>query len=325
MIVGSNALKRLFNLTWDRYGTTRPSKKTPHDIIAEPVINALREAIERGDNGQWSPPWRRMTVSGIPLRENGEAYRGINTFLLSLAGAISGYSSPYWLTSKSAKRHGGSVKTSEYHKNGGRGSTPICFYKSYNHKDKETGEAEQRRVMRFYSVYNADQCEGLPSKYYPATDDKPLPNGVSNFDALTIIKSVGVPVETIGDKACYIPSTDKIRLPAIERFESNAGFSGTALHELTHATGHKSRLARDFSGRFGDASYATEELVAEFGATILCATFGLEYKLEHHASYLELWHRTLKSNPKILATAGAAAQKAAQYVLDITNQKEMAA
>jgi antirestriction protein ArdC len=283
-------------------------KITPHEIIAEPVINALREAIERGDNGTWSPPWRRMTSAGMPLRDCGKPYTGCNVFLLGLSAAVNGFSSQYWFTFKSAKRHGWSVRKGEK-------STPICFYKTYDAKTDD-GETETRRVLRYYRVFNGDQIEGISAKYLPTPDTKPLPNGASNFDALAIIKGVGVPVEIKGDRACYTPSKDMIRLPELERFKSDAGFSGTSLHELTHATGHESRLNRTFGGRFGDSTYAAEELVAEFGATILCATFGLEYELEYHASYLEHWHKALKSNPKILTSAGAAAQKAAQYVLD---------
>lgn len=284
-------------------------KLTPHEIIAEPVINALREALERGDNGSWSPPWRRMSTAGFPLRECGKPYTGCNVFLLGLSAAVNGFNSPYWFTFKCAKRHNASVRKGEK-------STPICFYKTYDAKT-EDGDTETRRVLRYYRVFNADQIDGLPAKYYPEPEHgDTLPNGVTDFDALRIIESVGVPVEIKGDRACYIPSADTINIPEVERFEDNAGFSGTALHELTHATGHESRLNRTFGGRFGDSTYAAEELVAEFGATILCATFGLEYKLEHHASYLEHWHKALKSNPKILTSAGAAAQKAAQYVLD---------
>lgn len=282
-------------------------KQTPHKIIAEPVIQALTEAIERGDNGTWSPPWRRAAAEGLPLRQNGKPYTGINLFLLSLRSAMSGYESRYWFTFKEAKRRGWQVRKGEK-------STAICFYKTYD-VETDDGEKESRYVMRYYRVFNGSQIDGIDPKYIESGDDV-RPNGATNFDAVKLIKQCGIVCNIGGTRAFYSPGADAVTLPDLDRFESDAGLAGTALHELTHATGHESRLARKFGGRFGDHAYAAEELVAELGATILCATFGFEYKLEHHASYLEHWHKALKSNPNILASAGAAAQQAANWVLE---------
>ena len=43
-------------------------------------------------------------------------------------------------------------------------------------------------------------------------------------------------------------------------------------HELSHWTGHASRLDRDLKNRFGTAAYAAEELIALSGQSAPCLT-----------------------------------------------------
>src|SRR5450756_2352783 len=95
----------------------------------------------------------------------------------------------------------------------------------------------------------------------------------------------------------------------------------TALHELTHWTGHTSRLARDFNGRFGDSSYAFEELIAELGAAFLCAHCSINGQLQH-ASYIGNWLKVLKNDKRAIFTASAAARKAAVFLVGEQEQEE---
>jgi len=104
-------------------------------------------------------------------------------------------------------------------------------------------------------------------------------------------------------------------MPRPEAFTSLDAYSATALHELTHWTGHESRCKREFGKRFGDQAYAAEELVAEIGSAFLCAFLGINSSLEHHASYVQHWRQLLKSDPRAIITAAGKAQAAADYVL----------
>ena len=122
------------------------------------------------------------------------------------------------------------------------------------------------------------------------------------------------------NRACFIPSLDKIHLPNKTEFKSIPDFYATALHELTHWTGHKSRLVRDFSGRFGDAAYAFEELIAELGAAFLCASTGVDGQLQHD-SYIASWLKVLKNDKKAIFTAAAAARKAAEFLTGAQDQQ----
>ncbi|MBF0315159.1 MAG: hypothetical protein HQK52_17170 [Oligoflexia bacterium] len=89
--------------------------------------------------------------------------------------------------------------------------------------------------------------------------------------------------------------------------------------ELSHATGHRSRLDRKTlvdALQFGDNNYSKEELVAEMGATFLCSHCDiLEETFENSASYISGWISKLKSNPKLIIEASSQAQKAVNYLL----------
>ena len=104
-------------------------------------------------------------------------------------------------------------------------------------------------------------------------------------------------------------------MPARETFINFEAFYSVACHEMTHASGHKSRLDRDLSGRFGTEAYAMEELIAELGAAFLCAEVGiLPQTREDHAHYLANWVRVLKGDKKAIFTAAAAASRAAAFI-----------
>jgi antirestriction protein ArdC len=120
-----------------------------------------------------------------------------------------------------------------------------------------------------------------------------------------------------GNRAFYVPSADYIQLPELDQFKSSHDYYATSLHELSHWTGHESRLNRDFSGRFGNEAYAFEELVAELGSAMLCAHLKLDGQLQH-SSYIASWLKVLKDDPKNILKASAQAQK----ILNFTTNEE---
>jgi antirestriction protein ArdC len=105
-------------------------------------------------------------------------------------------------------------------------------------------------------------------------------------------------------------------MPASNVFKSESGYQATLAHELTHWTGHKSRLDRLSIARFGSNEYAAEELVAELGAAFLCAHLGIatEHR-EDHAAYLNAWLAGLKAEPKMLWTVASKAQAALDHLI----------
>ncbi|WP_298135798.1 zincin-like metallopeptidase domain-containing protein [Acidiferrobacter sp.] len=218
-----------------------------------------------------------------------------------------GYTSPYWLTYKQAADRGGQVRKGEH-------SILCVFYKPWESTDTnhDTGETETTRgaVLKSFRVFNLDQIDGIAA---------PTPAPREPFQAIEaaerILQASPAPIKIGGPRACYIPSRDEIHMPAREAFINREAFYSTALHEMTHSTGHASRLARDFSGRFGTEAYAFEELIAEMGSAFLNADLGiLGATLPDHADYLASWVKILRGDKKAILTAAAAASKAHAFI-----------
>lgn len=288
--------------------------KQQRDIYQE-ITDKIVAALEKGV-APWVKPWASC---GAPRNAvTGREYSGINLLLLGMAP----YSSPLWLTYNQAKAVGGQVRKGEH-------GTAVVLYKPFAVKDAEAegrGEEGKEKViplLRTFTVFNVEQIDGLPEKY--TTQQRPqLDSFTDNAAAEAFLSPARI--ELGKSRACFIPSADVIYMPAKTAFRSVADFYATALHELTHWTGHKNRLARDFSGRFGDAAYAFEELIAELGAAFLCAHAGIDGQLQHE-SYIASWLKVLKNDKRAIFAASAAARKAAEFVMppQDTNEEQVAA
>lgn len=285
--------------------TTKPSQ-----TIYDTVTNKIIEAIEAGVM-PWVKPWSHPKC-GLPRNAiTGREYSGINTLILSM----SSYQQNTWLTYNQAREAGGQVRKGEH-------GAQVVFYKSLTVKDKEgatsTGEIKEKSIpmLRIFTVFNTEQIDNLPLKLTaPAgeTSSAPLSAGDINDLAESLISNTKADITYNGNRACYIPSQDKIILPPQYSYKEKAAYYSTALHELTHWTGHKDRLARNFEGRYGDASYAFEELIAEIGSAFLCASCKVDGILQH-AEYIASWLKVLRSDNKAIFAASAAARRAAVYV-----------
>jgi antirestriction protein ArdC len=283
------------------------------DLMQE-VTNSIIEALETGA-APWVKPWQGdagvANGSNVPKNlSTGASYRGVNTLILWIAAFSKGYTSGYWLTFKQAKALGGQIKKGEK-------ATSIAYYSTFELKDKnnEQGEAKKVPFLKSYAVFAAEQCEGLTLP--AATVFEPIETRFANADEVLAQAEIVFG----GDRACFVPSIDKINMPVQAAFKSAENFYATALHELTHWTGHASRLSRDFSGRYGSQAYAREELVAELGAAYLCAALGIQGQLQH-AEYIASWLEVLKSDKKAIFQAASAAQKAVDLVLKQEQQEE---
>src|SRR5262249_60320629 len=108
-----------------------------------------------------------------------------------------------------------------------------------------------------------------------------------------ILKNSGAEIShDQSDRAFYHRATDSIHLPPQRAFGSASDYYGTALHELTHWSGHPERLNRQTlndSYRFGDPAYAKEELRAELASVFLAAERGIPHNPEQHAAYIASW------------------------------------
>lgn len=171
--------------------------------------------------------------------------------------------------------------------------------------------------MKAYTVFNIEQIDSLPARFHEApTAPMPAPARLAAADQF--FASTGAEIRQGGNRAFYAPSADFIQMPPFEAFRDAESHAATLAHELTHWTGHKSRLDRNFADgrRFGSEGYAFEELVAELGAAFLCADLGLTPEVRpDHAAYLASWLKVLKADKRAIFTAAAQAQRAADFLL----------
>lgn len=286
-----------------------------NDLYAT-VTSSIVSDLEAGDLPPWRKPWAGGNAT-LPLRHSGVSYRGVNILILWIEAIAKGFCSPYWLTFNQAKEYGGSVRKGEK-------STAILWCEPITKKDtaEDGSEGESRFwISRVYRVFNAQQCDGLPEKYTAKVE--PILDPAQRIEhAETFVKNTAADIRQGWGGAYYQPTEDFISLPPFEQFESPEAYYSTALHELSHWTGHSSRLNRDLKG-FGQGKqeYSREEIVAELSAVMLSAQLGLPLAdLKSHASYLEFWLKAMKEDPKYLFTAASKAQAAADYLQGLQPQ-----
>lgn len=279
-----------------------------------PAARITQEIVARLEAGTkpWIKPWRGAPVSR-PLRACGTPYRGMNVFWLWMVADMASYASPFWMTYNQAGRLGGQVRKGEK-------STIAIFYKSYTRKieapDTGEGSGEARRVLKDYPVFNADQIERLPERYHPAAIVEVVEPEGREAVLDTFFSAIPSELRHHGDEAYYEPALDRVTMPPAHLFTGFDHYYATRAHELSHWTGHPSRLNRDLKHRFGTAAYAAEELVAELSSAILGAELGLPVAhLDHHASYIDHWLRLLRQDDRAILTAAAKAEDAASLLL----------
>ena len=271
---------------------------TAYEIVTEFIIKQLESGV-----APWRKPWGTGTPANLASKKE---YRGINIFLL----ASQGYGSRYWVTYRQAQALGGAVR------NGQHGSKVVFWkvreYPSENQKSEET-ENRKSILLRCYNVFNLEQCEGIkfPDPVRAINPIEPCEN---------IVRAMPNPPGFAQDaRACYRPSTDAVGMPARSAFLAAEEYYSTLFHELTHSTGHPSRLGREGimnHSPFGSEDYSKEELVAEMGAAMLCGAAGIESRtLGNSAAYLQTWINKLKSDARLIVSAASQAQKAADYIL----------
>jgi len=313
--------------------------------VKHEVAQRLIEAMEQG-GAPWQRPWSAQSSLSMrpinPTTQNG--YRGINRVLL----ALSGRSSNLWMTYQQAADQGWQVRKGEKGTMivkvvemfrdrdgaGGGGGTPSAAGGQANGAGGEgsanQAENEQRKAfaLRRYFVFNAEQIDGMPKVEEPAPlDFNPVERAEAVIQAMK--EQTGLMVIHGGDKACYVPSLDEVRLPPKRAFKTEYDYYSTACHELCHSTMHEKRLNRTdaYAKKWGDSAYALEELTAEIGAAILSSETGVARSpelaaahLEDHAKYLRGWIKAIERDPMAIFTAAKNAEKISEYVLGLERQ-----
>jgi len=278
--------------------------------ITERIVADLEKGVR-----PWMRPWSAEHAAGRitrPLRHNGVPYKGINVVMLWSASVVKGYACPLWLTFKQAQELGGNVRKGEH------GELVVYANRITRTETDDKGEETEREIpfLKGYTVFNAEQCEGLPA-HYTAKVEPPALTPMQRCEvADRFFAATGADIRYGGTRAYYAEQPDYVQMPPFETFKDAESYAATLAHELTHWTKHSTRLARDMGRvKWGDEGYAREELVAELGAAFLCA--GLEITPEvrqDHAAYIASWLKALKDDKRLIFSAAAHAQRAADYL-----------
>jgi len=280
-------------------GTTQHTFKDVYKLVTERIIEQLEKDIV-----PWQRPWQ---TAGMPKNAfTGRPYRGLNALML----ACLGYDQNLFLTySQVNKELGGRIKQGEH-------GHMITWWKSAKENEDESTEQKNKGHLRYYTVFNVAQCENLPEKYlFPERDIEELPaceDIVKNMPLCPKITHKGHP-------AFYNPIEDLVNMPKRAAFTSDAAYYSTLFHELAHSTGHHSRLKRrDLieMAEFGSDRYSHEELVAEMATCFLQSITGIESQFAISASYIDGWVKVLKNDKRFIFSAGKAAQKAVDFILN---------
>ena len=294
----------------------RAKKKTraKRGDLYQSVTDSIIVQLEAG-RVPWVQPWGRPETTsplGMPTNaDTGREYTGINILLLWASAIDTRCTTQTWLTYKQALKLGGNVRKGET-------GTTVCYADTFIPKNEklraqETGDDPQRiGFLKRYTVFNADQCEGLDPSFFEGVE--PLPERELIPIAEQLIAATGADFRTGGDRAFYALHEDFIQVPHQSAFFEQINYYRTCFHELGHWTGHKSRLDRDLKGHKGTKLYAREELCAEMTTAFICAHLGIVPTVRH-ADYIGSWLRVLKDDKRFVFKAASLASKAADYIL----------
>ena len=294
---------------------TGQDRASLYDEITDKIIAELEAGCV-----PWVQPWG-TSASKAPLAiprnaSTDRQYSGINILILWGAAIERGFTGQSWLTFRQALSLGGHVRKGE------RGIT-VVYADRFVPKDekrrarKDGEEAQAIPFLKRFTVFNTDQCEELPDNI--ATAAPPPQLGMIEPAIEALIKASGITFHIGGDRAFYAPAEDYVQVPPPQAYFEPINWHRTALHELGHATGHRSRLNRDQSASYGTRKYAFEELVAELCAAFGCASLGIVPTVRH-ADYIGYWLEVLREDNRAIVRAASQASKAADYLLGFVPQ-----
>lgn len=296
--------------------------KDIYQSVTDKIVNALQEGVV-----PWIKPWsHRTNGSDSPYPINAvtrRPYSGINLVLLWAEARLQGFTHDRWLTFNQARNAGGYVRKGEQ-------SSLAVLYKPMERDELDDQNqpvldehGQVRRVgfalLRTHYLFNIEQTEGL-EHLMPEPTATPDSTFDANAAAEDILLNSSAQIRhKNGYDAFYSPIRDFIQLPNKGQFHDEGGYYATALHELTHWSGHLTRLGREgvvSPTRFGTPQYAFEELVAELGAAFLCAHAGVHGELRHEG-YLQSWLELLQSDKRAIFRASGHARVASEFILDL--------
>lgn len=280
-----------------------------YKMVTDRIVNM----IEQEQILPWDKPW--LTIGGT-LATNGVSHKPYSLINQLLLGADGGE----WYTYKQVESLGAKVKKGEK-------SSTVVFYKMMEYPEKnEDGEEVVKRVplLRYYNVFRREQTTLEPIEVNLNKDLEELPQAEDVFQDYIDRENITLEIET-SNRAYYSPTNDTIHLPLKEQFVDSNSFFSVAFHESAHSTMKADRCNReaDRYGKnvaFGSEEYSKEEAIAELTSSMILSTLGIENikTIQRNASYIDSWLKQMKEDSHFLISVCAKAEKAANYILGVT-------
>ena len=277
------------------------------EMVAQRVLEELKAGVI-----PWQQPW--FGSDRFVAHSTGRHYSLLNCILLGVPGE--------YATFKQVEAEGGSVKK-------GAKSKFVVFWNMIRKTETVDGEEKEKAypVLRYYRVFNLNDCEGVKKKYLSDDDTRFVHETVREAEDVVESYCAANPTlrifrEKESNRAFYRPSEDMITVPCKEQFAEIEEFYSTLFHEMTHSTGHWTRLGRfkesGLVAAFGGEDYSKEELIAELGAAALCGKCGVENRdsFRNSAAYLKGWTEAIQGNPDMIVAAAGKADKAVDFILN---------
>jgi len=281
---------------------TNEKKRDVYTIVTDRILQQLDKGIV-----PWRKPW---TSSGLPqnliTKRN---YRGINLWLLLMLN----FTRNFFITFKQLKEVGGEVKKDEK-------PALVVYWNWKEATDETSGETKMIPFLRYYMVYNIDQCEGIPKELL-SEDYQRINNPIASCEKVILEMPQKPEIRHKEDKAYYNPLLDFINMPKRNSFITPESYYHVLFHETIHSTGHITRLARKElleMEEFGSEPYSIEELTAEMGSCYLSSYCGIATdNFENNAAYIQSWIKKLKNDKRFVIYASGKAQQAVDFILKI--------
>ncbi|MDE2688563.1 MAG: zincin-like metallopeptidase domain-containing protein [Chloroflexota bacterium] len=293
-------------------------KQTPEQKILDHLLSIKQQVIEREilpfDTGRFT----RLPHNAF----TGHEYRGFfNLLMIMMRNFQLGWDDPRFVTVGKAKEIGAKFK--------GEKTTTLWAPLPIKETNEDTGK-EEVVAMRFrtFRAFNVKQFSNLSDLDVPALKksnwgDTPVMERIDAVKehALANFNIVPTFVETPSVHAPhYKPALHQIVLPPPDEYRRPERFVQSLIHELMHATGAPSEMARfkqhdaDFHNE-EKAEYAYEEMVAQFATASLLAQYGFPHETKRSAAYILSWYKVIEDKPEILGKAIREAMSVINHIL----------
>ena len=289
------------------------NKQNLYEVITDKILKQLDKGVI-----PWHKPW--TCSNGAVSHTSGRPYSLLNQFLLLEDDElnVSQSNGREFITFNQIQAEGGRIRKGEK-------SKMVVFWKIYVKETDVLDEDGNKKVrtiptLRYYNVWEVGQCEGINRKYpLLKREHSPVDEAEAVVDNYFSRETCRLHVGE-SDRACYRPLSDSVHVPQMSQYDETAEYYSALFHEMTHSTGHRSRLNRITEvAAFGSAEYSREELVAEFGAAFLVARSGIDSDkvFKNSTAYIQGWSRALRKDPRLFVTAAGKAEAAVNYILGI--------